>query len=101
MDAQELLAWYVRSENGDRLRFLLTLSHQMTIFARGAYADERVENEAKLIGVNELQHRLVSFCLDLIDDSRVHSGQWIVEYLVTATQELGAAWAMQEAREQS
>ncbi len=81
MSQNEALSAYSRFTEEERIRFLLELSHGLTVIARDAYFQGVIEKPDKLIKSNEFQHRLARLALDIMDKQVVHTDDEIAEYL--------------------
>ena len=81
MNQNEVRSAYSRFTEEERIRFLLELSHRLTVIARDAYFQGVIEKPDKLIKANEFQHRLARLALDIMDKQAVHTDDEIAEYL--------------------
>lgn len=96
MTKEQVLAVYAQLGKEERIRLLVRLSHKLTVIARDAYFQGKVQNPAKLIRTNELQHRLVGLTIDLIDGQAVRTDQEIAEYLLTGFAEIDATAMLEQ-----
>ncbi len=96
MDQSDVLAKYRELGEQEKVRFLLMVCHWLTVGARDAYSEGTVENPAKLVQANEVQHRLTGIALEVVGQRCVRTDTEIAAFLFTGFAEVGALDLLEE-----
>ena len=96
MNQQQFVTTFADLSKQEKIRLLLRLAHEITVIARDAYFQGRVQNPAKLIKANEVQHRLIGMIIDLVDRHTVRTDKEIAQYLLAGFADLSATKMLEE-----
>jgi len=72
MKTEVAITFYSFLTNDEQTKFLAHFSHYLTVVARDTYevGTENITNQPKMRTVNEIQHRISSHLLSLLEDSQ-------------------------------
>jgi hypothetical protein len=94
--SEQLRVWYGELEQLGKVRFLIELSHHLTLIARDAYSQSEIKKPELLIKANEFQHRLSRMAVDTIDGTIFMNDGEVAEYLLVGFGELGETKFLEE-----
>jgi hypothetical protein len=92
MTRDQLLTFYTKLEEREKVLLLLELAHSLTVVARGTYGQGQVQDPMKLIKTNEFQHRLSRITANILRRKRIHTDKEVVEHLFEGFAELEAMY---------
>ena len=96
MTREQLGVHYAGLGQKERARFLLQLSHKLTIIARETYSQGEVKDPARIVGINEFQHHVTRMAIDAIDGGAIRTDPEVAKYLFVGFTDLGAVKVLED-----
>lgn len=90
MESKQFSEYYTAMHPSQQLNLLLDLSHQLTVFARSAYAKVDPQRGDVLARINEFQHRIASSAKSIANESAGRSATDVASIIFSGFEDIGA-----------
>jgi len=99
MDIRLMVDTFSHYSRNEQIELLVTFAHALTVLARDTYeaGAEGLANPARLRRINELQHRVTSFLLGLLQDGKRYPEDVFLRMLLEQPDDLELGRQIQQA----